>query len=108
MKIINSPREAFDPSYLLISENGFSENIHDKINWYIKVYIKTFFINGVQRNFTPFWLDLDGNLENDPYTSDCAMDTNATNPHAYSDITIQNGQIQSKTCIKKQPGTLFM
>ena len=30
-----------------------------------------------------------------------------THPHAYSDITIQNGQVQSKTCIEKQPGLFF-
>ena len=27
-----------------------------------------------------------------------------THPHAYADITIHNGQIQSQTCIEKQPG----
>lgn len=30
-----------------------------------------------------------------------------THPHAYSDIAIQNGQVQSKTCIKKQPGSNY-
>ena len=30
-----------------------------------------------------------------------------THPHAYSDITIQNGQVKSKTCIEKQPGSII-
>ena len=58
------------------------------------------------KDFVPFWIDQDGDLENDPYTTDCSTETNMTHPHAYSDITIQNGQVQSKTCIKKQPGSI--
>ena len=27
-----------------------------------------------------------------------------THPHAYADIRIHNGQIESRTCIEKQPG----
>ena len=30
-----------------------------------------------------------------------------THPHAYSEISIKNGQVQSKTCIEKQPGLFF-
>ena len=75
----------------------------------VKVFIKEFFVNGVIKDFTPFWIDQDGNLENDPYTVDCSSPTNIVNPHAYSDITIrvlkfQDGQLQSRTCIEKQPG----
>ena len=33
--------------------------------------------------------------------------SSSTHPHAYSDITIQNGQVQSKTCIEKQPGSNY-
>ena len=71
------------------------------------VFVKEFYINGVLKDFTPFWLDQDGDLENDPYTTDCSTTTNMTNPHAYSDIIIHNGKIQSKTCIEKQPGKKF-
>ena len=66
--------------------------------------IKEFYINGVQKDFAPFWLDQDGDLENDPYISHCSSVTNMTHPHAYVDITIHNGQIESRTCIEKQPG----
>ena len=68
-----------------------------------KVFIKEFYINGVIKDFTPFWIDQDGNLENDPYTVDCSAPSNMSHPHAYSDITIHNGQLQSRTCIEKQP-----
>ena len=68
-----------------------------------KVFIKEFYINGVIKDFTPFWIDQDGNLENDPYTVDCSSPTNIVNPHAYSDITIRNGQLRSQNCIEKQP-----
>ena len=72
-----------------------------------KVFIKEFYINGVIKDFTPFWIDQDGNLENDPYTVDCSLPTNIVNPHAYSDITIHDGQLQSRTCIEKQPGNYY-
>ena len=74
---------------------------------HFQVFIKELYINGVLKDFAPFWIDQDGDLENDPYTSDCSAETNMTHPHAYSDITIQNGQVQSKTCIEKQPGFYF-
>ena len=59
------------------------------------------------KDFAPFWIDQDGDLENDPYTTNCSTETNMTHPHAYSDITIQNGQVKSKTCIEKQPGSNY-
>ena len=74
---------------------------------HFQVFIKEFYINSVLKDFAPFWIDQDGDLENDPYTTDCSAETNMTHPHAYSDITIQNGQVQSKTCIEKQPGFYF-
>lgn len=49
-------------------------------------------------------MDHDGDLENDPYTTDCSGHTDMTNPHAYADIQIHNGKLVSKTCIEKQPG----
>jgi len=61
----------------------------------------------VLKDFAPFWIDQDGDLENDPYTTNCSTETNMTHPHAYSDITIQNGQVKSKTCIEKQPGSNY-
>ena len=64
-------------------------------------------MNGVLKDFTPFWLDQDGNLENDPYTTACSSQTNITNPDAYVDITIHNGQVKSKTCIEKAPGKMI-
>ena len=69
-----------------------------------KVFIKDFYINGVLKTFTPFWIDQDGNLENDPYTSDCTSQTNINTPHAYADIVIHNGKLFSKTCIEKASG----
>ena len=56
------------------------------------------------KTFTPFWIDHDDNLENDPYTSDCTSPTNFNTPHAYADITIHNGKLHSKVCIEKAPG----
>ena len=73
------------------------------VHFYFKVFIKEFHINGVTKDFTPFWIDQDGNLENDPYTVDCSSSSTITHPHAYSDVTIHNGQLQSRTCIQKQP-----
>ena len=70
----------------------------------MNAFIKEFHINGVLKPFAPFWLDHNGDLQNDPYTTDCSSTTNITNPHAYSDITIHNGLPASKTCIKKPPG----
>ena len=66
--------------------------------------MKEFYVNGVLKDFTPFWIDQDGDLENDPYTTDCSAPTDITHPHAYADISIHNGKIVSKTCIEKPPG----
>ena len=71
---------------------------------FFKVFIKDFYVNGVLKTFTPFWIDQDGDLENDPYTSDCTSPTNFNTPDAYADIEIQNGKLLSKTCIEKAPG----
>ena len=61
----------------------------------IQVYIKEIFINNVRINFVPFWIvsELD---------SDCSEQTNASNPHAYTQFTITNGEISSQICIEKQ------
>ena len=61
-------------------------------------------VNGVLKDFTPFWIDADGNLENDPYTSDCQSNTNSNNPHAYSEFTLRDGELISSICIEKPPG----
>ena len=68
------------------------------------VYIKEVFINGILKNFAPFWIDSDVDIENDPYTTDCSGQTNAINPHAYTQFTIINGEITSQNCIEKPPG----
>jgi len=60
------------------------------------------------KNFAPFWIDSNVDIENDPYTSDCSYPTNATNPHAYTQFTIINGEVSSKNCIEKPPGDLFL
>ena len=33
----------------------------------MQVRIKEFYVNGVQKDFAPFWIHQDGDLENDPY-----------------------------------------
>ena len=60
------------------------------------------------KNFAPFWIDSNVDIENDPYTSDCSDPTNATNPHAYTQFTIINGEISSKNCIEKPPGNPYL
>ena len=70
------------------------------------MYIKEIFINNVRKNFGPFWLDSNIEIENDPYTSDCSDPTNATNPHAYTQFTIVNGEMISHICIEKLPGKI--
>ena len=60
------------------------------------------------KNFAPFWIDSNVDIENDPYTSDCSDPTNATNPHAYTQFTIINGEISSKNCIEKLPGNPYL
>ena len=62
------------------------------------------FINSVRKNFVPFWIDSNVDIENDPYTSDCSGRTDASKPHAYTQFTITNGELSSRNCIEKQPG----
>ena len=71
---------------------------------WIQVYIKEIFINSVRKNFVPFWIDSNVDIENDPYTSDCSGQTDASKPHAYTQFTITNGELSSRNCIEKQPG----
>ena len=58
-----------------------------------QVFIKEFYINSVLKDFAPFWIDQDGDLENDPYTNDCSAETNMTHPHAYSEISIKGEEV---------------
>ena len=74
----------------------------------IQVYIKEIFINSVRKNFVPFWIDSNVDIENDPYTTDCSDQTNTSNPHAYTHFTITNGKLSSRNCIKKLPGDWFL
>ena len=74
---------------------------------WIQVYIKEFFINSIRKHFVPFWIDSTVDIENDPYTTDCSDQTNATNPHAYTQFTITNGELSSQNCIEKPPGNLI-
>ena len=75
----------------------------------LKVYIKEIYVNGVLKDFGPIWIDSDVNIENDNYKSDCIDKTNGKtrNPHAYTNFTITNGAMESKTCIEKPPGESF-
>ena len=70
----------------------------------VKVYIEEIYVNGVLKDFGPIWIDSEVNIENDNYKSDCINQTNAMNPHAYTNFTITNGAIESKNCILKPPG----
>ena len=76
-------------------------------NHIIKVLIKKFMINGVHKKFVPFWIDAAEDIDNDPYTTDCSGATNEANPHAYSEVSIQNGAFNSAVCIKKSPGSIY-
>ena len=69
-----------------------------------KVFIKQLLINGVNKKFIPFWIDAAEDIDNDPYTSDCGEDTSITNPHAYTEFEIVNGDLVSFVCIEKPPG----
>ena len=62
----------------------------------IQVYIKEIFINRVRKNFVPFWIVSDVDI-------DCSDQTDASHPLAYTQFTIINGEISSKDCIEK-PG----
>ena len=64
-------------------------------------------INGVSKKFVPFWIDAAEDIENDPYTTDCSDVTTETNPHAYTELSIQNGALNSVVCIKKLPGNIY-
>ena len=64
-------------------------------------------VNGVSKKFVPFWIDSAENIENDPYTTDCSDATTETNPHAYTELSIQNGALDSVVCIKKSPGNIY-
>ena len=57
------------------------------------------------KDIGPIWIDSDVNIDNDPYTSECVDRTSKANPHAYTQFTIENGEIISKNCIEKPPGT---
>ena len=71
---------------------------------FFQVYIKDFFINGILKSFTPIWVDSDADIENDPYTTDCSGQSNATHPHAITQFEIINGELTSQNCIEKPPG----
>ena len=73
----------------------------------LQVYIKEFFINGILKSFTPIWIDSDADIENDPYTTDCSGESNTTNPHAYTEFRIINGELTSSNCIEKPPGNMI-
>ena len=64
-------------------------------------------VNGVRKKFVPFWIDAAEDIENDPYTTDCSDATSETNPHAYTELSIQNGALGSVVCIKKLPGSTY-
>ena len=71
------------------------------------MYIKEIYINTVLKDIGPIWIDSNFDIDNDPYTSDCVGLTNEANPHAYTEFTITNGEIISRNCIEKSPGTRF-
>ena len=64
-------------------------------------------VNGVSKKFVPFWIDAAEDIENDPYTTDCSDETTETNPHAYTELSIQNGALDSVVCIRKLPGNIY-
>ena len=51
-------------------------------------------------------MDADAGAD-DPYTTDCSSETTETNPNAYSEFTIVNGELvyDSIVCVEKPPGT---
>ena len=78
-----------------------------QLKLYFQVYIKEFFINGILKSFTPLWIDSDVDIANDPYTTDCSGQSNETNPHAYTELKIINGELTSSICIEKPPGNMI-
>ena len=67
---------------------------------WIKVYIKDIFINNIRKRIVPFW------IVSEIYF-DCSEPTNASNPHAYTQFTITNGEISSQICIEKRQSKLI-
>ena len=61
----------------------------------------------MSKKFVPFWIDSAEDIVNDPYTTDCTGATTDTNPHAYTELSIQNGALESTVCIKKSPGNIY-
>ena len=78
--------------------------MESQIESIFKVLIKEVLINGVNKNFVPFWVDSQDDIDNDPYTNDCSSETNKNNPHAYTEFSIRNGAMESFVCIEKPPG----
>ena len=78
-----------------------------QLKLYFQVYIKEFFINGILKSFTPVWIDSDVDIASDPYTTDCSGQSNTTNPHAYTEFRIINGELTSSNCIEKPPGNMI-
>ena len=85
-----------------------THNLINSLIIWIKVYINEFVINGIRKNFVPFWIDSDVDIESDPYTTDCSDQTNATNPHAYTQLTIINGELSAWKCIEKSQGSWIL
>ena len=83
----------------------FLKSMDHKVDLYLNSGLyQGFFINSVRKYFVPFWIDSNVDIDNDPYTTDCSDPTNASNPHAYTQFTITNGEISSRNCIEKPPG----
>ena len=53
-------------------------------------------------------MDSSEDLDNDPYKNDCSEISNMNAPHAYSEFSIQNGQMKSFVCIEKPPGNFLI
>ena len=96
--------------HLLFKNRSISHNVWliKPTNLWIQVYIKEIFINSVPKSFVPFWIDSDVDIENDPYTSDCSGQTDASKPHAYTKFTITNSELSSRNCIEKPPGNWIL
>ena len=96
---------------MISGSEGFLSRVvtHDKNYPFsiFQVYIKEFFINGILKSFTPLWIDSDVDIANDPYTTDCSGQSNETNPHAYTELKIINGELTSSICIEKPPCNLI-
>lgn len=64
-------------------------------------------INGARKIYVPFWVDSVADAD-DPYTTDCSLETTKANPHAYAEFTIVNGELdyESFVCVEKAPGII--